>query len=105
MPHLVPTRPDDPATAANRAAWEALGRWDRPFLVAFGDSDPITGAMGPILRRHVPGAAGLEHPTITRAGHFLQEDAGEELGRVVAGFVRGRLTAPSPPARRPARGR
>ncbi len=88
MPGLVPTRPDDPATEANRAAWAALGSWHRPFLCAFGDSDPITGAMAPILQRHVPGAAGREHPVLERAGHFLQEDAGGELGRVVATFAR-----------------
>ncbi|MBB6627406.1 haloalkane dehalogenase [Nocardioides sp. KIGAM211] len=89
MPTLVPTRPDDPATAANRAAWEVLQAWDRPFLTAFSDGDPITGAMAPILRQLVPGAAGLEHPVVADAGHFLQEDAGEELGRIVAAFVRG----------------
>jgi len=88
MPTLVPTRPDDPATEANRAAWEVLQTWDRPFLTAFSDSDPITGAMAPILRKMIPGAAGLDHPTIERAGHFLQEDAGAELGAVVAGFLR-----------------
>lgn len=86
MPLLVPTRPDDPATAANRAAWAALGTWDKPFLVAFSDADPITAAMAPILRRHVPGAAGLDHPTLA-GGHFLQEDAGAELGRVIADLV------------------
>jgi haloalkane dehalogenase len=89
MPMLVPTRPDDPATEANRAAWEVLARWDRPFLTAFSDGDPITAAMGPILRRLVPGAAGLEHPVIADAGHFLQEDDGEALGRAVARFLRG----------------
>ncbi len=89
MPLLVPTRPDDPETERNRAAWEALGRYEKPFLVAFADSDPITAAMGPVLRGHVPGAAGREHPTITNAGHFLQEDAGAELGRVVGAFARG----------------
>lgn len=87
MPALVPTSPDDPATTANRRAWEELGRWDRPFLVAFSDSDPITAAMGPVLKRHIPGAKGVAHPVIADAGHFLQEDAGEELGRVVADFV------------------
>ena len=87
MPTLVPTRPDDPATEANRAAWAALGQWHKPFLTAFGDSDPITGGMEPILQRHVPGAAGLDHPTLADAGHFLQEDAGAELGRVVAAFM------------------
>jgi haloalkane dehalogenase len=88
MPLLVPTAPDDPATEANRAAWTRLGEWQRPFLVAFGDSDPITGAMGPILARHVPGAQGIDHPLLSRAGHFLQEDAGEELASHVIGFVR-----------------
>jgi haloalkane dehalogenase len=88
MPGLVPTAPDDPAAEANRAAWEVLGRWDKPFLVAFSDRDPITGAMAPVLRKLIPGTAGLEHPVIEGAGHFLQEDAGERLGRVVADFVR-----------------
>ena len=88
MPTLVPTQPDDPASAANRAAWDVLGRWDKPFLTAFSDGDPITGDMGPILRQLIPGAAGLEHPVLAGAGHFLQEDAGDELGRVVAAFVR-----------------
>jgi haloalkane dehalogenase len=87
MPSLVPTAPDDPATEANRAAWEALSHSDVPFLVAFSDSDPITGAMGPVLRRSMPGAQGREHPVVERAGHFLQEDAGARLGEVVTQFV------------------
>jgi haloalkane dehalogenase len=84
---LVPTSPDDPESEANRAAWARLGEWEKPFLCAFGDSDPITGAMAPILERHVPGAHGLDHPTIAHAGHFLQEDAGPELGRAIAAFM------------------
>ncbi|MBS2940326.1 haloalkane dehalogenase [Nocardioides sp. J2M5] len=89
LPTLVPTRPDDPATDANRAAWEVLSASDLPFLVAFSDGDPVTGAMAPILRKLVPGTRGLDHPTIRGAGHFLQEDAGAELGRVVADFMAG----------------
>lgn len=89
MPLLVPTAPDDPATEANRAAWAELARWERPFLVAFSDSDPITGGMAPILRKTIPGAADRDHPVIAGAGHFLQEDAGARLGEVVADFVRG----------------
>ncbi|HEX2131324.1 MAG TPA: haloalkane dehalogenase [Actinophytocola sp.] len=88
MPGLVPVSTDDPASAANIAAWAVLREWDKPFLTAFGDSDPITGPMAPILRKLVPGAAGRAHPTLTGAGHFLQEDAGERLGEVIAGFVR-----------------
>jgi len=88
MPGLVPTSPDDPAAEANRAAWRQLASWDKPFLVAFSDRDPITGAMAPVLKQTVPGAADLEHPVIEGAGHFLQEDAGERLGDVIADFVR-----------------
>ena len=89
MPGLVPAGPDDPASEANRAAWDVLSATEMPFLVAFSDSDPITGAMAPILRKLIPGAGPLDHPTIQNAGHFLQEDAGDELGRVVADFVLG----------------
>lgn len=89
MPALVPTAPDDPASTANRAAWQVLTRWQKPFLCAFSDGDPITGGMAPILRKAVPGAAGREHPTITGAGHFLQDDAGEALATEVVRFLRG----------------
>jgi haloalkane dehalogenase len=87
MPSLVPTTPDDPASGANRAAWARLAAWDKPFLVAFSDSDPITGAMAPILERVVPGAV---RTVIEGAGHFLQEDAGERLGTAIVDFIRGR---------------
>jgi haloalkane dehalogenase len=92
MPLIVPTRPDDPASAANRAAWQALARWDKPFLCAFSDEDPITRAMAPVLRAAVPGAAGRDHPVISGAGHFLQEDAGEQLADEVLRFL-GRARA------------
>jgi haloalkane dehalogenase len=88
MPGLVPYRPDDPASAANRAAWQALAASTTPMLVAFSDSDPITGGMRPILERSMAGAAGREHPVIENAGHFLQEDAGPELAAAVVEFVR-----------------
>jgi haloalkane dehalogenase len=88
MPGLVPATPDDPASAANRAAWRQLAAWDKPFLVAFSDRDPITGPMAPVLKRTVPGAADRHHPLLEGAGHFLQEDAGEELGAIIADFIR-----------------
>ncbi|GHF59079.1 haloalkane dehalogenase [Amycolatopsis bartoniae] len=89
MPNLVPIRPDDPASEANRRAWATLSELDIPFLCAFSDGDPITGGMAPVLKRAMKGATGLDHPTVTGAGHFLQEDAGAELGEIVARFVRG----------------
>ncbi|MCW2913405.1 MAG: dhmA 1 [Actinomycetia bacterium] len=88
MPGLVPAEPDDPEAPANRLAWDVLNQWAKPFLVAFGDKDPITGAMAPIFAQMIPGAQGLTHPTLEGAGHFLQEDAGERLGQEIASFVR-----------------
>jgi haloalkane dehalogenase len=86
MPNLVPTTPDDPASRPNQVAWLRLSTWDKPFLVAFSDRDPITGGMAPILARVVPGATSV---TIEGAGHFLQEDAGPALGEAIAKFVKG----------------
>ena len=84
MPNLVPADPDNPAAPANRAAWQRLSTWDKPFLVAFSDRDPITGGMAPILARLVPGA---QQVTIEGGGHFLQEDRGAALGAAIATFV------------------
>lgn len=89
LPSLVPHTPDDPSAPANRAAWQILTTLDLPFLVAFSDADPITGGMAPILMKTMAGAGGLAHPVIAGAGHFLQEDAGTELGRHIASFIRG----------------
>jgi haloalkane dehalogenase len=87
MPTLVPTSPDDPASAANRAAWAVLSASPTPALIAFSDSDPITAAMRPVLVESLPGAEGREHPTIASAGHFLQEDAGPELAGHIVEFI------------------
>lgn len=89
FPMLVPTRPDDPAAEPNRRAWAALERFEKPFLTAFSDADPITRGFERSFQSRVPGARGLEHPTIRGAGHFLQEDRGEELARIVVAFVAG----------------
>jgi haloalkane dehalogenase len=87
FPTLVPATPDDPASEANRAAWAVLDRFDRPFLTAFSDGDPITAGSDAPLQARIPGAAGQPHTTIAGGGHFLQEDKGPELARVVADFV------------------
>ena len=88
FPLLVPTRPDDPASAANRAAWEVLRRGTKPFLSAFSDGDPITRGADRVFQERVPGTQGQPHTTIAGGGHFLQEDKGEELARVVVDFIR-----------------
>lgn len=87
FPLLVPITPDDPASAPNRRAWEVLNRWEKPFLTCFGDSDPITKGADRFFQSAVPGANGQPHTTIEAAGHFLQEDKGEEVAKVVVEFV------------------
>ena len=87
FPALVPTAPDDPAAPANRKAWELLGKWEKPFLTAFSDSDPVTRGGDRAFQNHVPGTKGQPHTTINDAGHFLQEDKGEELARIVVDFI------------------
>jgi len=87
FPVLVPTRPEDPAAEANRRAWEVLRRFDRPFLCAFSDQDPITRGADRLFVEQVPGAAGRAHPVIAGGGHFLQEDKGPELAAAVVDFV------------------
>ena len=87
FPMLVPITPDDPAAPANRAAWEVLSRWEKPFLCAFSDQDPITRGGDRVFRKLVPGTRDQPHVTVTGAGHFLQEDRGEELAGVLTGFI------------------
>jgi haloalkane dehalogenase len=87
FPMLVPSRPDDPASEPNRKAWESLQRYEKPFLCAFSDSDPITAGGDAVMKKLIPGAAAPAHTTIVGAGHFLQEDKGEDLARVVADFI------------------
>lgn len=85
MPGLVPNAPDDPQAGPNQAAWVALGAYERPFLTAFSDGDPITAGGDRVLRSAIPGA--VEPEVVAGAGHFVQEDAGEELARIVVGFA------------------
>lgn len=86
FPMLVPTSPGDPASSANRAAWEVLARWDKPFLLAFSDGDPITRGADRVLAKRIPGARGREHVTL-RGGHFIQEDAPREFAEAALGLL------------------
>lgn len=87
MPQRVPVNPDDPAQAAQEAAWEVFRKWEKPFLTAFSDGDPITRGGHTIFQDTIPGAKGQPHTTIKGAGHFLQEAKGPELARVIAAFI------------------
>jgi haloalkane dehalogenase len=87
FPGLIPQTLDDPATPANQAAWRVLEAWDKPFLCAFSDKDPITAGGERMLMGKIPGAKGQPHTTITGGGHFLQEDRGPELAKVIVDWL------------------
>ena len=87
FPTLVPDSPDAPGAAASRAAWAELETFDRPFLTAFSDSDPVTAGSERLMHRRIPGTSGQPHVTITEAGHFLQEDKGPQLAQIVIDLV------------------
>ena len=88
FPSLVPTRPDDPASEANRAAWKKLMAWDKPFLTLFSDSDPITKGGEKVMKKLIPGTQGQDHHIIEAGGHFLQEDKGEEIAERMIAFMK-----------------
>lgn len=88
MPQRVPVFADDPANEANRKAWEVFERWENPFLTAFSDGDPVTRGGDRMFLARIPGTKGQPHTIIKGAGHFLQEQKGEELARVIVDFIR-----------------
>lgn len=87
FPNLVPRSVDDPARDANKLAWEKLMKFDKPFLTAFSDSDPITKGGDRVFQKLIPGTKAVEHTTIVGAGHFLQEDKGEDLATIIIEFL------------------
>jgi haloalkane dehalogenase len=83
FPSLVPVFHDEPEVVENKAAWEVLKQFDKPFMCAFADDDPVTaGGDKPFLEK-VPGCQGIEHRTISPAGHFLQQDQPEQCVRAI----------------------
>lgn len=84
----IPIAADRPGIAENRAAWQQLEKFAGPFLTAFSDRDPSTKAWECVFRERVPGARNQPHCEIANAGHFVQEEKGEELAAVLVGLLR-----------------
>ena len=87
FPSLVPIDRDDPGGIANTVAWEVLRGWDKPFLTAFSDQDPVTQGGDVLFHDRIPGAEGQPHETVENAGHFLQEDQGPYLAGLIGRFI------------------
>ncbi|HRO02505.1 MAG TPA: haloalkane dehalogenase [Terricaulis sp.] len=88
FPALVPVKEDMASVAENREAWKALERFEKPFLTAFGDSDPITKGSDARLQARIPGCKGQAHTIIAQGGHFIQEDQPEAIVDVLDRFIK-----------------
>lgn len=87
FPLLIPLKPEDPGAAEMSRAQRQLTRWTKPALVMFSDGDPITRGGDALFRRAIPGAKDQPEITIEGAGHFLQEDKGEEIAGHILEFM------------------
>jgi haloalkane dehalogenase len=87
FPLLVPISPDAEASPLMRRSREALKSWHKPALVMFSDSDPITAGGDRFFRHLIPSAKDEPEITIRGAGHFLQEDRGDEIAQHVREFL------------------
>lgn len=85
FPMLVPVEADDPESVNNKAAWAKYAQWQKPFLTIFGEQDPIMRGADKVFHKIIPGAQGQEHTTLN-AGHFIQEEKGEELAQLMVDF-------------------
>ncbi len=89
FPTLVPITPEHASVPENKAAWEVLGRFDKPVLTCFSDKDAVTAGGEKVIIERIPGAKGQPHTIIKGGGHFLQEDAPEELAALINSFIKG----------------
>jgi haloalkane dehalogenase len=87
FPTFVPVTIDDVSNRDNEIAWGVLRKFEKPFLCTFSDQDPVTAGGEKAFMRDVPGAANQPHVTIKDAGHFLQENKGEELANIMVEFI------------------
>jgi len=93
FPTLVPIDRDDPQAVKNREAWEKLKHWNKPFLTVFGEEDDIMKGAEKAFQKLVPGTKEQNHKII-HAGHFIQEDQGEELAKMIIEFYKNNLLNP-----------
>ncbi len=85
FPLILPTEPDAPGAAEGKRVADALRVDERPSLVLWADSDPVLPfSVGERVSSQLDMPAPVK---VENAGHFLQEDAGEEVGRLIADWL------------------
>ena len=84
FPTLVPITPQHASVAENNAAWKVLSNFDKPFVTAFSDNDPVTQGGERPFQKQIPGAKGQAHVTL-KGGHFLQEDSPDDIVVLIDG--------------------
>ena len=84
FPTLVPITPQHASVAENNAAWKVLTNFDKPFVTAFSDNDPVTRGGELPFQKLIPGAKGQAHVTL-KGGHFLQEDCPDDIVALIGG--------------------
>ncbi|MEP5765107.1 MAG: haloalkane dehalogenase [Halieaceae bacterium] len=89
FPSLVPVFVDESEVEENKAAWEVLKQFDKPFMCAFSDNDPVTAGGDKAFLEKVPGCNGVEHRTISPAGHFLQQDQPQQCVQAILDIKKG----------------
>lgn len=87
FPTLVPITPDHASVAENKAAWAVLEAFQKPVLTCFSDKDAVTAGGEKVIIERIPGAKGQPHTIIAGGGHFLQEDAPEQLAGIINAFI------------------
>ena len=88
MPSQVPMLPTSPSQEQQRKAWEFFDSFEKPFLCAFADNDPVTRAAEAPLRKRIPGTRGQAHRTIRGGGHFVQETAPDQVAQAIIDVIR-----------------
>lgn len=91
FPSLVPGQKDDPAVPYLIKARKVLSQWDKPALVLFSDKDKVLGGLEKFFYKLIPKANDQESIIIKNAGHFLQEEKGEEIAGYINAFIKGEL--------------
>jgi haloalkane dehalogenase len=87
LPGLIPLKMVDTDADLILESWKLLEKFEKPFLTVFSNSDPITKGGEKILQQRIPGTKNQPH-RILQGKHFLQEDAPEELSRIINEFVK-----------------